>query len=466
MDLLWHQINKTIKEHNLFSTGDSVLLAVSGGIDSMVLLHFLYHHYAQLGITISVAHVNHQLRGEEAEEDYLLVERVCRNYGIPFYGTSIPVGRLKIEEAGSTQMVARKYRYKFLQETMKEASCNVLVTAHHADDQLETVLQKLTRGVTNLAEAGIPIKRTFHDYYLVRPLINTRKDEIKEYAAANMVEYREDSSNKNTDYQRNKYRYFVTPVLKEENPQIHTNVQRLLTEAMEDEEYLQKEAKKSFDEMTRKSTEEIVLDNSLFYQLAMPLQRRVIQLILNYLYIDQPFVMQSKHVANILQLIRKPHPSGQVHLPEKWLVRKETNVTRFRRERNVTSTLDSQLQSLPFDQVVKWNNDRSFLLTYTSPASISLPYHSFIKINLSQEDKLYIRSRRPGDRLKVRGITGHKKVKSLMIDRKIPLHKRDEWPLLVTQDDKLLWVPGIQHGLQEDRASLSESVAYVYELKE
>ncbi|QPC47991.1 tRNA lysidine(34) synthetase TilS [Mangrovibacillus cuniculi] len=466
MSLLWHQINKTNKEYNLFSSEDSILLAVSGGIDSMVLLHFFYQHRTQFGVTLSVAHVNHQLRDVEAEKDYLLVEKVCREYDIPFYGTSIPVGQLKLEEPGSTQMVARKYRYEFLYQTMKKTNCNVLMTAHHADDQLETLLQKITRGVTNLADAGIPVKRSFHEYLLVRPLINVRKDEIKDYASLRGVSYREDSSNESTDYQRNKYRHLVTPVLKEENPQIHTVVQRLLNEAVEDEEYLQKEAKRSLEVMTRRSADQIVLDNSLFYQLAMPLQRRVIQLILNYLYIDQPFVMHSKHVANILQLIHKPHPSGEIHLPENWSARKETNNTRFKRRGIRMNSSDSQLQSLPFDQVVKWNNDRSFLLTNTSPTSIPVPFHSFIKIYLSHEDKLYIRSRRPGDRLQVKGLTGHKKVKSLMIDKKIPQHKRDEWPLLVTQDDTVLWVPGIQHGLQEERASLSESVAYVYELKE
>ncbi len=207
---------------DMLPRGVRVLCAVSGGADSMCLLHLLKSLEAERGITVLAAHFEHGLRGEESLRDMRFVEAQCETLGVPcFVGRGEVRGcadkeRLGLEEA------ARKLRYAFLERTAAEQGCTRVATAHSADDNAETVLMNLVRGSGTRGLAGIPPRRG----NIVRPLLETGREEIEAYLRANGIPHVEDSSNRERAFTRNRLRRDVLPLLREENPRLNESLLR------------------------------------------------------------------------------------------------------------------------------------------------------------------------------------------------------------------------------------------------
>ncbi|MBT1702197.1 tRNA lysidine(34) synthetase TilS [Chryseosolibacter indicus] len=199
-----------IQHHNLCKTSDKILLAVSGGLDSMVMLH-LFH---QQGFNIAVAHCNFQLRGEESAGDQEFASQVCSALNIPLFTKVFDTAAIASEKKQSIQVVARELRYAFFQQVLKENNFFAIATAHHLNDVLETVLLNITRGTGIDGLAGIPVKTQ----NIIRPMLFASRDNLKAYAKKNNLLWREDSSNQKDDYQRNFIRHHVVPLLKKVNP--------------------------------------------------------------------------------------------------------------------------------------------------------------------------------------------------------------------------------------------------------
>jgi len=175
------KVTEFIKNHRLLEKGDSLLIGVSGGPDSLALVHYLYQRKDYFSVSLTVAHVDHMLRGRESYEDLLFVEEFCHNLGI-----NIAVKRINIEEkvhreGNGFEETARKYRYQFYDDTMEQLGLNKLVLGHHGDDQIETILMRLTRGSSGKGRAGIPLRRKVAYGELIRPLLCVTKREIEEY---------------------------------------------------------------------------------------------------------------------------------------------------------------------------------------------------------------------------------------------------------------------------------------------
>lgn len=207
---LYEQFNIHFKASFQIKKGDKLLLAISGGLDSMVLLHLI----SQLGLDFELAHCNFQLRGSESESDMGFVQEASEIYGVHAHIKSFDTQAYANTHKGSIQMAARDLRYQFFGELMQEHSFRYLVTAHHADDNLETFLINLSRGSGLDGLCGIPEKNG----NIIRPLLPFVRHEIKAYAIENNIRWRDDSSNQEKKYLRNKIRHDLVPLLKELNP--------------------------------------------------------------------------------------------------------------------------------------------------------------------------------------------------------------------------------------------------------
>jgi tRNA(Ile)-lysidine synthase len=209
-----------IERHQLCKTTDKILLAVSGGVDSMVMLHL----FKNAGFNVGVAHCNFQLRKDESDADEKLVERTCAASEIPYFVTRLETKLFAKENGLSTQLAARQLRYHFFETIAVQHGYDYIATAHHLNDSIETVFLNLTRGTGIDGLAGIRAKNE----RIIRPLLFATRETIEAYAVKNKIEWREDKSNSEDDYQRNFIRHKITPLLRELNPNLDTTFSKNL----------------------------------------------------------------------------------------------------------------------------------------------------------------------------------------------------------------------------------------------
>ncbi len=228
-----HKALSTCEKYKLLEDGGTVLVALSGGADSTALLHFLYSVKEKYHLTILAAHLNHGIRGEEADRDERFCKILCEKYNIPFYSKTLDIPALSKQRGVSEELCGRDERYAFL-GTLAEAHNARIATAHNADDNAETLIFNLARGSSLRGAAGIPPKRG----RIIRPLIEVTRAQIEEYCAENGLDFVTDSTNLGDEYTRNKIRHHVIPVLRELNPSFEAAVTRFTDTAAEVSDYL------------------------------------------------------------------------------------------------------------------------------------------------------------------------------------------------------------------------------------
>ncbi|HRH57720.1 MAG TPA: tRNA lysidine(34) synthetase TilS [Chitinophagales bacterium] len=206
------KIQKYIAQNNLFNSGTPVLVACSGGVDSMVLCDVLL----KLNYKIAIAHCNFQLRGKESDADEKFISDYAIQHHLPFHVVKFNTKDFKEGKTISTQMAARALRYNWFEQIRKENHYHSIATAHHLDDQLETILLNMTKGTGIKGLTGMQPKNG----YIIRPLLEISRQEILNYANENKIQFREDSSNASDDYQRNLIRHQVVPQLQKINPSL------------------------------------------------------------------------------------------------------------------------------------------------------------------------------------------------------------------------------------------------------
>ncbi len=227
-DRLLHSVLQTIRKYSLFAPGDRVLVAVSGGLDSMVLFHLLRRMEDDCRITLGAAHCNFRLRGEESDGDERFVTAAMKDAGVPLHLRAFDTERLAKERHLSIQETARELRYAFFREIRQAHGYRVVATAHHADDNAETILLNLFRGAGVHGLSGIPVRNEAES--AIRPLLFTPRPAIREYALRHGIAWREDSSNTKTDYTRNYLRHHILPHIREHiNPNIAATLTRTST---------------------------------------------------------------------------------------------------------------------------------------------------------------------------------------------------------------------------------------------
>lgn len=436
------KVEAFLERHSFTLNNKRIVVGVSGGPDSLALLYYLLGKKQTNNLFIVVAHIDHMFRGEESFSDAMFVKDFCSICNIPFEMVQVDVQDLMARTGKSAEIAAREVRYDFFSKIMEQYQCTHLALAHHGDDQVETVLMRLTRGSTGKARAGIPFQRPFQSGFIFRPFLSVTKEEITHYCEQKHLIPRIDSSNEENIYTRNRFRHKILPFLKEENPHVHEHFQRFSEELQSDEEYLQELAVQRMNKvMTLRKTDHITIDVNQFREMPKPLQRRGIQLILNYLYKQRPESLSATHIDQIIALLNESYPSGKLDLPARLKV--------------IRSYLSCHFQfDLISSQPYRFDlSDQGTLylpgggeVTFTyvhDPTPQRTEYTALFHEHLVHMP-LIVRTRIAGDRMSLKGIKGSKKLKDIFIDRKIPVQQRDTWPVIMDQEGRIIWLPGLK----------------------
>lgn len=279
--MLKEQVIDTIKKYNLIKENDSIVIGVSGGPDSICLLHILNEIKNELNFKIYVAHINHMIR-EEADSETEYVKEFCKNLGIECYIKRIDVVEIANNLKRGTEETGRQIRYEFFKEILEKTNSNKIATAHNNNDKVETILMNILRGSGTSGLKGIEAIR---DNMYIRPLINTSREEIEEYCETNKLGPKIDESNNENIYTRNKIRNIVIPYIKQEfNPNIIKTINRLSEVANEENEYLNKVTENEFNKLLlEKANNSYVLNLKDFNKLELVIKRRVILYTINEL---------------------------------------------------------------------------------------------------------------------------------------------------------------------------------------
>ncbi len=407
----------------LFSPGDRVICGVSGGADSIALVHCLHSLETELGITVEAAHFNHKLRGEESDGDQAFVQTFCRELGIPLSMGQEDVARYGRDRHMGTEEAARQCRYAFFRSLGGK-----IATAHNADDNLETVLMHLVRGSGLHGLCGIPPKRE----HIVRPLLFAAREEILAYLEGEGLSYREDSSNCSLSYTRNRIRHQVLPLLRGENPRISHSVLQQSSLLRSEDGLLDLQAQALLQKNERGVYSILPLLSA-----PSPLQRRALRLMAGE-YLEQDLSLV--HIEALQALLESPVPSAQMSLPHNLTACRSYDTLYFTRE--TPSALQEIPLHIPGETAIPGTPWKIFCKIQKNFIKMTnTPFHFAIKYDMISTSVLQVRSRQPGDRLQLPD--GHSRsLKKLMIDRKIPRQDRDLLPV-ITDGNRILAVAGL-----------------------
>ncbi|RXJ00925.1 tRNA lysidine(34) synthetase TilS [Anaerobacillus alkaliphilus] len=435
-------VNSFINKHSLLSEGATVVVGVSGGPDSLALLHYLHKELKQLHITIIAAHVDHMLREESADE-YRFVESYCLEEGITFEGTKANVKQYQETHKVSVQVAARECRYQFFELVMQNYKGHFLALAHHGDDQIETMIMRQVRGAHGYGLAGIPVKRPFSCGVLIRPFLCLSKEDILTYCKDEDLQPKIDLSNFTSKYMRNRIRNEVLPILKRENPAVHLKFQQQSELLTEDEQLLEQLAREKLEDVIlKKEPKKIVLAISTLISCPISLQRRGFQLILNYLYEQNIPEITTIHMNDFLQFLNNRHPSGSLDFPNGLSITKSYDkcFLEFEKQKGVSFYEDQLL--IPGIVTLKKGKIIGEVIEANQKAPITRNTMVCDKEKLKLP--LIIRNRQKGDSMFINGMRGTKKLKALFIDEKVPRDERESWPIVVNGDGEILWVPKLR----------------------
>ncbi|MDF2536917.1 MAG: tilS, partial [Bacillales bacterium] len=264
-----------IKSQNLLVENETIVVGVSGSVDSLTLLYFLAKYADKMKWRLIVAHVDHMFRGEESQRDYEFVEEHCKKLGLVFEGTHINVSELILQKGKNGQQVSRECRYAFFQEIMQKYQAQKLALAHHLDDQTETMLMNLTREVSSPGKLGIPVARMIKGGKVVRPFLCVSKKEIEDRCDEFGLIPRVDSSNAKLTYTRNRFRKNIVPLLKDENPKVLEHFATFNKLLSEDDDFIQELARAEYDKLIIEKLHGCYsIDLNAFRKLKTSLQRR------------------------------------------------------------------------------------------------------------------------------------------------------------------------------------------------
>lgn len=420
-------------------------MAVSGGADSVALLCLLYRLSSSLGLTLAVAHLNHRIRGKESDDDAEFVKKLASRFGISCVIGNIDVPKIAKNSSLSLEMAARKARYDFLVKTAYKLRANVIATAHTADDQAETILLKLARGAGARGLAGIPRELFLDDLKVVRPMLDIRRSEIEAFLQELNQTWREDKTNRNPAYLRNRVRHEVLPFLEKKlNPEIRIALLRASEVLREEDKWLEELATGILKKCLINSGK--ILNVKLINRQCIAARRRVLRLWLSSSGIS-PEILDYNVVARVEALLRGAKGSGKTEIAGNWIVKRRYGRLVVEKRCTGSSRSFRHEVQIPGETVVA--DIKLKIVTSLRPGLVKdsiiqaghLPARASINLSAVGKRKLIVRSWWKGDRIKPFGMAGSKKLQDVFTDEKIPVEQRGDVPVFECGGE-IIWIPG------------------------
>lgn len=398
-----------------------VVIGVSAGPDSMCLLDLLQKKTTK----IVVCHINHNVRKESIEEEEYIT-KYCQDKNIILEKTTI-----NNYQENNFENEARKKRYMFYEEILKKYNSKTLLLAHHGDDLIETILMKISRGSNLEGYAGIKEISNVKNYQIIRPLLKYTKEDIINYNKSNNIKYYNDNSNQSTNYTRNRYRLNILPLLKKEDKNIHKKYLKYSKTLIEYDDYIKREVKRNINNVYKDNI--INIDN--LNKLDTFLIKNILYNIMNIIYQNKNNIITDRHIQNIISLLNNTKPNIKIDLPNNKEIVKEYNKLIIK---DKTSDIKNykiefndkiEIENLIIEKIKSEDDDSNSVCRLNSK-DITLP--------------LYIRNREDGDYIILKGSNNRKKIKEIFIEKKLPLKKRNNYPLLVDSNNNIIWIPNIK----------------------
>ena len=416
------QVKALTTEYDMFPRGGKVLCAVSGGADSMCLLHLAWSMAEAGGFQVAAAHYHHGMRGAAADADAAFVETFCKERNIPcvvergdVYGQAQRLG-LEVEETG------RRLRYEFLRRTAEELGCNRIATAHNADDNLETLLLHLVRGAGLHGLAGIPPRRG----EIVRPLLTTSRLDIEAYLAEHGLTHVEDCTNADESYARNRIRRQVVPVLRQLNPRLTESAAETMGYLRADNDYLNAQAAAACAH-ARWAGDDLVIEARYIAQLPAAIAPRAARRMLEMMG-DGNADCSAAHLKAIVDLAAGEDPSAVAFLPHGRLVQRVYKDLLFTTQSEPLPPFSPTPLNLDGETAPEGTPWRCRCWATTCPAE-GEPGVLYLARE-AVEGELVLRPRQTGDEIALPRRGGTKTVKKLFIDEKMPRRDRERVPVL------------------------------------
>jgi len=434
-----------IQEHYLVSSQDKLLVAVSGGQDSVCLLHILVKLREELDIRLHVAHLNHQLRGTEAEADARYVSELARQLGIPATIEQRDVKSYQAQQHISLEEAAREVRYTFLAQVAKSIGADRVAVGHTIDDHIETILMHLIRGTGTRGLRGLQPKQSRNSLTIVRPLLPVSRQETADYCHHHQLMPRVDASNLSLSPLRNRIRHQLLPLLQSYNPGVREALLRTARIASDDLAFLDKEIGQLWGKVACQVENTVILDKGRFLELPSALKRHLLRTSIERL-LGNLMNIETRHIEEIMDALTKSAgkrlslPGGLIFSIEydKYLIGADpAALSPFPR-------LGAEFQlKIPGETLLPGWRIEASIVDRSVVKGTGLRNDLFTAhFDLDKTgDKLLVRSRQPGERFQPLGLSQPKKLGEFMIDAKIPHAWRERVPI-VCSPQHILWVVG------------------------
>ena len=440
---MYKKVMSYIKDNNLIKSGDKVLVALSGGPDSVCLLNILYNLKAELNIEIGAAHLNHLLRDKDAFEDEEYVKTLCKSLDIPCFVKRVDINKYSKDKKMSSEMAGRDARYNFFDDIVKDEGYTKIATAHNANDQAETILFRLMRGSGIEGLCGIKVRRD----KIIRPILCLSRKEVEEYIEINNLKPRIDKTNFEKIYNRNKIRLDMIPYIKENfNEDIIQTLNRMSVLLQKDNEFIENSARSFYEKHCIEQSDYFIIKKEMFDNKEAVVTRVIRYALTNFSKTHYDFEM--KHIYEICNLA-KNNSGKAIDLPNK-IYAENIYGDIYIKERININNIDVKQEIVVNKNEINgkkifFNNENIEFSLLKNDSNLDLNQNNFIKyfdfdkIN----DSISLRKRKNGDKIIPLGMKGSKKIKDLFIDMKVPKEERDCIPLLCF-DENISWIVGIR----------------------
>ncbi|WBW97942.1 tRNA lysidine(34) synthetase TilS [Oceanirhabdus sp. W0125-5] len=451
-----NKVESYIKYNNMIDVGDTLIVGVSGGPDSMCLLNILLSLKEKYKLRIVVAHINHGLRGKESDDDEKYVEKYCEGNGMIFRAININVDEIAKSRKISSEMAGRDIRYEFFNKLKDEYKGNKIALAHNANDVAETIMMRIVRGTGIDGLEGIKAVR---EGVYIRPILCLKREEIENYCDTYNLNPRIDKTNLENIYSRNKIRLDVLPYLKENfNEDIINTLLRLSKNVARDNDYFRGVVHNLIKDYCEVQLGEVILNKELFEVHDALLTRCIRECIA--VIKGNTNNLEQVHIYDIIKLSKK-ESGKKIDIPGGLLAMNSFgNIIILKKDTKLTEKLNLKLEiseknTLPNGDIIEMCIRKRVEIKSFSKSKCT-KYFDYDKI----KGNIYVRNKREGDTMIPLGMKGRKKLKKIFSENKIPPHMRNTLPI-ITFDNEIAWIIGYTLGEKYKIDNRTENVLII-----